>query len=132
MTIEELNEVRNLRAVLAKELDRQRSLEAAINGITTTIDGLPRPTNHESRTEKLAVLLADTSEIIRNLLIQITAATVALTEKIFALELSSNERNILILRYVKCLSFKRVATEIDLSIDYVFRLHRRALKITVR
>lgn len=132
MTIAELNEVRDLRAELNRELDRQRSLEAAIDGLTSMIDGLPRSQSSTSRTEKLATLLVDTSEIIRRLNERIITASVALTEKIFAADLSNVERDILIQRYVKCLSFKRMASEINLSTDYVFRLHRSALKKTVR
>ena len=132
MTIAELNEVRDLRAELNRELDRQRSLEDAINSLTSLIDGLPRSHNSTSRTERLATLLVDTSEIIRDLNERIITATVALTEKIFRTDLSNVERDILIQRYVKCLSFKRVASEINLSIDYIFRLHRSALKKTVR
>lgn len=132
MTIAELNEVRDLRAELNRELDRQRSLEGTINSLIPSLDGLPRSRSFTSRTEKFATLLVDTSEIIRDLNERILTATVTLAEKIFMTDLSNIERDILILRYVKCLSFKRVASEINLSIDYIFRLHRSALKKTVR
>lgn len=131
MTILELNEVRNLRDELNRELGRQRSLEAAIDGITSTIDGMPRSTGYASRTEKLATLLVDTSEIIRKLNERIVTASIELTERLFTFDLTVCERDILIQRYVKCLPFRKVAAAVNLSIDHTFRLHRTALKKTV-
>ena len=132
MTILELYEVRNLRDELKREIERQRSLEAAIDGLTVTLDGLPRPPNHTSRTERLAVLLVDTSEIIRELNERIITAAVNLTEKIFAAELTDYERKILQLRYVKGLSFNAIAAEVNLSRSYMFRIHSDALKKATR
>lgn len=132
MTILELYEVRHLREQLNRELARQHSLETAIDGLTTAFDGLPRSTSHTSRTEKLATLLVDTSEIIRELNERIIEAAIRLTERLFEIDLTDNERKILQLRYVKGLSFNAVAAEVNLSRGYTFRVHSDALKKVTR
>lgn len=128
MTIEELNEVRGLRAELERELERQRSLETAINSFTATIDGMPRATECTSRTERLATLLVDTTDIIRTLNERILEVAVRLTERIMQSDLTTHERDVLILRYVKCQSFNKIANETHLSRGYMFRVHSDALK----
>lgn len=128
MTIIELYEVRELRNELTKELDRQRSLEAAIDGLTSTLDGMPHAPNRTSRTERLATLLVDTTDIIRTLNERIIEAAVRLTERIVQTDLTTHERDVLILRYVKCQSFNQIANKINLSRGYMFRVHSDALK----
>jgi len=128
MTVLELYEVRELRSQLAREVERQQSLEAAIDGLTATLNGLPHSTTVTSRTERLATLLVDTAEIIRDLNERIIAATITLTEKIFTADLLPDERNVLLLRYVKGLPFNRVADEVHLSRGYMFKVHSTALK----
>ena len=78
------------------------------------------------------MLLVDTSEIIRELNERIIEAAIRLTERLFEIDLTDNERKILQLRYVKGLSFNAVAAEVNLSRGYMFRVHADALKKVTR
>lgn len=127
LTAAELYEVRDLQKILGNELDRRRQLEAAITTLTH-FDGLPRPRNFGSRVERLALLLIEVTETLRDLRERIINAAVKLTEFLIRADLTADEREVLTLRYVTGLSFREISCRTNLSIGHVFKTHRRAFK----
>jgi len=128
LTAAELYEVRDLQKILGNELDRRRQLEAAMTGLATRFDGLPRPRNFGSRVERLALLLIEVTETLRDLRERIINAAVKLTEFLIRADLTPDEREVLTLRYVTGLSFQEISRRTNLSIGHVFKTHRRAFK----
>lgn len=128
MTNEELGEVRRLRKLFDEEFKRRQSVLSAISSINAKLDDLPKAQSLTSRTENFALLLVETENNLQAIGNELLRATAALCGKLLWADLSTDQREVLNLRYVQCLSFKDISRQMNYSIQHIFRLHRIAIR----
>ncbi len=119
MTAQELHEVRRLKYQIeqaTEELDYLR-------GLTTRLRNAPSSAKAHSRVEALAIKRIDGEKILASLHEALETARDELMDKILAAPLTSLERDILLLRYVDCLSFRAIARTTHYSLAQIFRTH---------
>ena len=128
MTIAELNEVRDLREKLRAAIRQLRALRESIQNLCPELDGMPHAQSQQSKVEKMTVLIIEGEREVDALKAQIDTTGAALARKIKNLPLNPQEQEILILRYVGCLSFRDIKAKLHMSEPRVFFHHRAAFK----
>ena len=88
------------------------------------IDGLPRAKSSTSRAEKFAVLIADEERRLAELCNEFDDKQNQLMTDIYR-RVEGKAGEVLILRYVQCLSFRGIAARLAYSEPYIYLLHRR-------
>lgn len=124
MTAEQLGEVRRLKAQLE---DAEAELDY-LRGLTSRLKNMPRSLKVHSRVEELAIKRVDGEKILGKLREALDEAHDELTEKILSAPLSNLARQILLLRYVDCLSFRKIARVTNYSLTSIFRIHDEILE----
>ncbi|MBE8950721.1 MAG: hypothetical protein SR3Q1_09020 [Quinella sp. 3Q1] len=124
MTAEQLGEVRRLKAQLE---DAEAELDY-LRGLTSRLKNMPRSLKVHSRVEELAIKRVDGEKILAKLREALDEAHDELTEKILSAPLSNLARQILLLRYVDCLSFRKIARVTNYSLTSIFRIHDEILE----
>ena len=126
MTLDELNEVRKIRAALwnaEKVLEVWRRAEALK---IPTRDGLPKSHSVDSRVERLAIKITDAERRVDDLKKQLDEAMPRLEQKICAATEDSTERALLTFRYVDCMYFRDIGFLMGYSEAHIYYLHRVA------
>lgn len=122
----DLNCVRDkLREIEALEQKLTAWRTAATTAPTSPIDGLPRARPLTSRTENFAQKIIDGEQELKELRSELSTTTARLSDEIFQRVDDGRERNVLFLRYVAGLDFKKIAAQLSLTKDPMFKLHRR-------
>ena len=129
MTERELYRVRKLNERIKATENLLAVLRARAESVTVPkFDGLPRAKTIQSRAENLALKIVEESRELESLHEQIISATAQLTAQICRLVEDSQERTVLILRYVSCMHFRNIGFRLGKSDASIFRTHRDALK----
>ena len=128
MTEEKLNEVRELREKLRAALSQVRALRESLINLTVELDGMPHAHSNRSRVEQMALLIVEGEREVDAIQAKIDATGAALAREIKNSPLSSQEKEIFILRYVGCVAFREIKAKLHLSEQRLFYLHRNALK----
>lgn len=128
MTLDELNEVRNLRATL---MDAEKVLEvwrrAGALKISTS-EGLPKSHSVDSRVERVTVKVIDAERRVADLKAQLVDAIPRLEQKICAEVTDPAEQTLLLFRYIEGMHFRDIGFLMKYSEAYVYRIHNKALK----
>ena len=123
----ELDSIRTMKKRISFLENRLAALKTAATAITPLMDGLPHGKARTSPPERFAVAIVDTEQ-------ELTATKAAYEENRARLADTIFERmednptllTILILRYVECLSFRKIASRVHYSLSRVFDLHTKA------
>ena len=111
----------------SSELDeRLRRLYEQATRTTALLDGLPRGSAMRSKVENSIVKIQSTIEETRADIVEQVMLEGEFTEAVR--ELAVMERRVLTMRYVDVRGYRQIANELGRSLDYVFKIHRRALK----
>lgn len=123
----ELDSIRTMKKRIATLETRLEALKTAATAITPLMDGLPHAKARTSPTERIAVALVDTEKELTAAQAAYEENRVKLAEKIFErMTDKPTQMTILILRYVECLSFRKIAERIHYSLSRVFDLHTKS------
>ena len=128
MTIAELNVVRDLRERLRAAIRQLRALRDSIQNLCPELDGMPHAQSQQSKVEKMTVLIIEGEREVDAIKAEIDTTGATLARKIKNLPLNSQEQEILILRYVGCLSFRDIKAKLHMGASRLFYVHRNALK----
>ena len=128
LTEEELNSARNILSRIRDEERHLNSLRDAAQNITAVIDGMPKSRSQTSKVEKVTLLIVEVERELEKLRPQLDEAAANIANKITATSLSPYEKQILILRYVGCLSWRQVQYKTQSAESRVFYLHKSAME----
>ncbi len=126
MTEQELNIVHELKIKVDSAEKYLAALRRTAENLVPIIDGLPHSQNFESRVEKIALKIAEGDRELLTLQKTMAEKAIALADKIRSSDLTSQEQEILILRYVACMRFRDISFEKNLSDTRVYRVHAEA------
>ena len=127
MTEQELYKARELRNRILAMARHVESLRISASNLVPVLDGLPHARQSESRVEKIALKVLESEKELASLREEFDTVAAQLAEKIKNAPLSSQEREILILRYVACERFRDISFQTNYSDAHVFHLHRTAV-----
>ena len=126
MTRVDLERLKELKR-LSLELDeRLRRLYEQATRTTSLLDGLPRGSVMRSKIENSIIKIESTIEETRADIVEQVMLEGEFTEAVMKLPMS--ERQMLTMRYLDGLGYRQIANTLGRSLDYVFKIHRRALK----
>lgn len=128
MTEQELNQVRDLSKRIRDLENLLATLRKRAEDIVPARDGLPQSTDIHSKVESLALKIVEKTIELESLHEQILAATATLTESICLKITDPNQRAVLLLRYVHCMTFRDIGFQLNYSDRKVFQLHHDALE----
>lgn len=128
MTQVELSRPRELKQQIDFEEQRLKTLLTTADNIVQVLDGMPHARRQTSRVEKVATLIVEIEEKIAALKAEFETACVNLARKLREENLTSQELNVVTLRYVACMNFRDIEFELNMSDARVFYTHRHALK----
>ena len=128
MTLESLNTPKRLHTELQTLQERRAAIVDSLNNFTPTLDGLPKSKDNESRLERLAVVKLDLERQIADLQAALATARANLAADIFSADLHNNEIAVMLRRYVDCMHFSAIASDLHFSENRVYCLRRQALK----
>lgn len=123
----DLRSVRNLKAAIEERRQQIEILSSAQISISF-VDGLPRAKAQGSRVEKIAAAIVDAEKEIAALVVELDKTAAALATEIFRLVEGIKRRRVLMLRYVGCLPFREIASEMAISEARVFVLHKEGVQ----
>ena len=125
MTERELNEVRELRLEIDELSERLNQLRLNATHITQLLDGMPRAPNLRPKLERMTVEIAEAERKLATLHERLLTAKERLTSQILDEVNDRLIQGLLILRYVNCLSFRKIARLMRISLRYVYKLHKK-------
>lgn len=128
MTEFELNEVRELRLEINELVERLNRLRAKAVHATQIISDMPRAPNVRSKVERTALEAVEVERELTALHERLTLAAERLTARILSEVSEPLLQGLLLMRYVKCLSFKNAARRLRISLRHAYRLHTRFLR----
>lgn len=128
MTEQELNSVRELKKRIRDLESHLQSLRTAAENLTPILDGLPHSTERKSRVEKIALMIVEEERELEDLREAAADAAVTLARRIKHADLTFQEREVAMLRYVACMNFRDIEAKLHMSDARIFFLHRQAEK----
>ena len=128
MTEKEMNCARELKKRIRELEWNLKALSKAAENLVPALDGLPHSKEIKSRVEKIALSIAEKETELANFREQFIKAALDLNNKIENAPLTSQEKTVLSLRYVSCMTFRDIWLNLETSDAKVFYLHRSALK----
>lgn len=128
MTEQDLNRVRDLNKKIRDLEKLLATLRSRAEDIVPAREGLPKPTDIQSKVENLALKIVEKTIELESLHEQILSATATLTEAICLRISDPNQRAVSLLRYVHCLHFRDIGFQLGYSDRKVFQLHHDALE----
>ena len=126
MTEQDLNRVRDLHKKIRDLEKLLATLRSRAEDISPARDGLPKPTDIQSKVENLALKIVEKSIELDSLHEEILNATIVLTEAICLHISDPVQRAVMLLRYVHCLHFRDIGFKLNKSDATIFRLHHEA------
>ena len=126
MTRVDLERLKELKKQSSELDERLRRLYEQATRTTALLDGLPRGSAMRSKVENSIVKIQSTIEETRADIVEQVMLEGEFTEAVR--ELAVMERRVLTMRYVDVRGYRQIANELGRSLDYVFKIHRRALK----
>lgn len=125
---EVLNSVRKLKVKIA-DLERHlQALRLSAENLVPILDGMPRATDIRSRVETISVKILTEEQNINDLREELVKAKVKLLRRILDEISDPLIQTLLVLRYVECLSFRKIAARMHYTLRQIFRLHENFLK----
>lgn len=128
MTYAELNAVWETKLRLEREKRRLVDLKVCAVSMTPILDGMPHAPALESKVERIALLIADTEQTIKNMCQSLAQRKFELLTRLQALPLNELQQRVLSYHYVACLSFKEIAKMLNFTKEYISKLHNRGLR----
>ena len=132
MTLDELHEVKSLSKRICDLKAQLENLSDALNRLTPINDGLPKMSKTKNRgVDRISKLLAakiDAENELAALEVELLERRADLITKIFQLEISTIQQNLLIRRYVYLDDWATIAGALNYSEQHCFTIHRKALK----
>lgn len=132
MTVNELNEVRNLKKRLEGEQKKLNSLRILVGAFPhkygQSDEGAGLGGTPKSAFESYVVQIADTEKNIEKLQNELTQAIPHLTEKIQNEVSNTDEQTLLIYRYVACKFFRDIGFLMGYSENWIYWKHNQILK----
>lgn len=127
MTKQELYTVRDLRKKIRDAENFLELLRCRVSNLTPQLDGLPHAQPLESRVEKVVLMILEADREVEAYRQQLLMEAATLTNKICRLVPDTQERAVMLMRYVSCLRFEEIMKTLHMSDGTVFRLHRKGL-----
>lgn len=128
MTYAELNAVWETKLRLERENRRLVDLKVCAVSMTPILDGMPHAPALESKVERIALLIADTEQTIKNMCQSLAQRKFELLTRLQALPLNELQQRVLSYHYVACLRFKEIAKMLNFTKEYISKLHNRGLR----
>lgn len=128
MTKRELYGVRDLRKMIHDTEIYVDMLRERVKNTTPILDGMPHAAPLDSRIERFMLEIAEFSRELEVYREELLRRSVTLTNKISRAVTDKQQRSVLLMRYVSCLSFKEICDTMDLSRSTVYALHRLAIE----
>ena len=128
MTEQDLNRIRDLSKRIRDLEKLLATLRSRAEDISPARDGLPKPTDIQSKVENLALKIVEKSIELDSLHEEILNATIVLTEAICLHISDPVQRAVMLLRYVHCMRFRDIGFQLGYSDRKVFALHHDALE----
>ena len=126
MTRGELETVRQLKEELRREEGRLQTLRLSIESLNKLLDGMPHACRVASPTERLAAQIVDSERRLGSLQMKMIEEAGRLLTAIKNSPLGRREQEVLILRYVQCMTFRDISLRLEVSDAHVYRLHDAA------
>ena len=123
-----LNSVRILKEKIAELEKHIQALRLSAENLVPILDGMPRATDIRSRVETIGVKVITAEEDLRDLREELIQAKEGLMRRILDDIADPTTQTLLALRYVECLSFRKIAARMHYTLRQVFRLHEYFLK----
>lgn len=127
MTERELHGARELSKRIGELELHLALLRRRLTETTKLLDGLPKSTPPEPRIERILAVLLDEERELESCRQRLLIEAAKLTREICLRVDKTLIREILLLRYVDCKSFRQIARELDISERTTFRLHRSGI-----
>lgn len=128
MTLKKLNAVRDKAQAIRDKARRLQILRSACAALIPKRDGLPCGSEKKSRTEILAIKIADLEDELECDYQEMGVLANELYEEINSGALTVREAEVLTLRYVSVKSFRETGNALNLSDARVYALHAAAVK----
>ena len=132
MTEVELNAARALNRLIRDNERRLEILRTAIVNIVPVQDGMPKSSGTDSQVERLTVQTIALEETIADLRRRYDNTRVWLIETFGNAGLSVRECEVVMLRYVACMSYREIQRALNISNGHVFKVHRQAVRKLLR
>ena len=129
MTRQELNSVYNLKASMRGLTQSRASLLATAEDLVPITDNMPHSKSVKSRVEELATKILEVDAELDKVREQIIQAEINLTEQIISKVDNPVLQKFAILRYVKCLPYTDIATQMGYTRRNIYFLRRKFLKL---
>lgn len=111
------------------ELERHiQALRLSAENLVPILDGMPRATDIRSRVETIGLKIIAAEEDLTDLREEILLAKEGLMRRILDEIADPTIQTLVALRYVECLSFRKIAVRMNYTLRQVFRLHENFLK----
>ena len=127
MTKHELHEVRRLHEQICELENYLQFLRRRLHDVTPKLDGMPRAAPLESKIERITATIIDGERELESCRLQLQMKTATLTQFISRHVDKPPIRELLLLRYVDCLSFRDICRRLQISERTMFRLHREGI-----
>lgn len=125
----ELKKVWDLKAQLEREKRRLQDLRVIAESTTAILDDMPHAKPQTFKTERITLLIVACQEKIETLTEQLIQAKTDLLCNLQSLNLNEMCERVLSYRYVACLTYGTTARLMNVTRDYVWKLHKRGLKL---
>lgn len=130
MKLTELNAVRSLRMRYEAHEILLRRTNKALASMTSVLTGMPKAQALAAKVESLTLRKLHLEAELARLRDQIEAAAINLATSICQEFDDETAQVLLLLRYVECLSWTKVAERMNYDRRYVFKLHKKTLAST--
>lgn len=129
MTYAELNQAMEIRRQIESESARLEDLRlCAVSVGGSKLDDMPKATPLTSKVEKLTVQIMEAEEQLRRLRADLAEASGLLAERLtHELSGSSLMTSVLLRRYVAGLSLSCIARQLNFTLGYVQKIHKRGV-----
>ena len=131
MTEQELNAVRELNKKIRDVERHLQSLRIAAENLVPVLNGLPHSKGAKSRVEKIALDIVATERELVSLQEHLPLTKAELADKILHEVNAPDLQTLLVLRYVECLSFEKIARQMKSSLRHIYRLHGKIFKMSL-
>ena len=128
MTKAELNSVRELWGELQQLEAEKAHLYDLMFRLTPRYSDLPSGTPIESKIERLMVELMELERIMKAVLDMAVSSAIELSLAFRHTDLSPLQKELLFRRYIRCQNFDILASQMQISLAYCWKLHASAMK----
>lgn len=128
MTYAELNAVWDAKLRLERERRRLVDLKVCAVSMTPLLDGMPHATALQSKVEQIALLIAESEQVIKDMCQTLAQRKFELLSRLQALPMNELQQRVLSYHYVACLKFKEIAKRLNFTKEYISKLHNRGLQ----